>query len=157
MKNNIDRGRFKFILSNAESTFILEDITAVELPGIDQSATEIPLRNGYMGRRTSGNPITWSDLNIEFLVDEYMDNYFYFYDWMMGQNSPITGNAEDKVMTGVLLINRMDKTTLREIEFKGIQPLSIPNIRFESTSEDTQFELANVTLSIDYMTSKRGK
>jgi hypothetical protein len=155
MKNNINKGRFVFVFSGHDSKFILDDISAVELPSVDMSATEIPLEQGFVAKRTSGAPLNFSDLTLEFFVDENLDNYFYFYDWMIAQNNPSTGIADNILRQGVLIINNEEKTILREIEFVNLQPISLPTIRFESTNEDVGFEMANVSFSLDFMRSKK--
>lgn len=155
MKNNINKGRFQFVFSGFDSKFVLEDITAVELPSIDMSPTEIPLNQGFVAKRTSGSPITFSDLTIEFLVDEYLDNFFYFYEWMLNQNNPETGKCAEDLRQGVLIINNEEKVKLREVQFYNLQPVSLPTIRFETTNEDTGFELASISFSLDFMRSKR--
>lgn len=145
------------VFSGHDSLFTLPDIISVDLPSVDHSQTEIPTMGGHVFKRTSGNPINFTELSLEFLLDETLETYFFFLNWMLNNSNPYTGEAGEDVRTGTLMVMSEDDRILREIEFFGLQPISLPSVRFETNTDDTSFDVTSISLSLDYFKEKMNK
>ncbi len=152
---NLNKGNFRFIFGDQDDRFILSSIVSVTLPSVTTTASIIPAQYGYDIKRTQGNALEFSEITLEFLVDEKLLNYFYFFDWMKKGNDFETGLAETKIKQGVLEILDQDGKLRKSIEFHNLQPLSLTAITFESNSTQTTYEQASMELTFDYFLPKK--
>lgn len=118
---------------------------------------------------TTGNPfqklnyasteIDFGKLAVDFKIDEKMKNFTEIFNWMKGLGFPEdqTQYAEVKYrsrpLTGLfsdasVLILSSSKIPVKEFVFRDIFPVSLGNLRFESTLEDVQYAVATVVFSM---------
>ena len=64
-------------------------VTAVNLPGIALGTVDIA--TPYKDIPTAGEKLNYDNLTLEFLVDEYLENYISLHNWMTGLGFPESG------------------------------------------------------------------
>ena len=124
--------QFKFdIAALPETSFFVQ---TASLPGITLSPMEIgiPQRQGFA--RSTGT-ISYEELTIAFLVDEYLKNWMEIYNWIIGDPSYTSG-----VLT--ILSSSMNPTI--EAHFKQLFPTSLTALQFDSTATDPVYHQASV-------------
>ena len=127
--------QFKFVIGALPNVTFFVQSTA--LPGITLAPLDIglPQRTGFA--RNTG-VIEYEELNVAFLVDEYLKNWLEVYNWMLGAPSSTSG-----VLT--ILSSSMNPTM--EIHFKDIFPTSLSEISFDSTTTDPVYQIATVSFN----------
>ena len=134
--------QFKFdIAALPETSFFVQ---TVSLPGISLSPMEIglPQREGFA---RSGGTISYEELSIAFLVDEYLKNWMEIYNWMTGD---ITYTS------GVLTILSSSMNPTMEAHFKQLFPTSLSELAFDSTTTDPTYHQATVAFKYTEYTIK---
>ena len=79
---------FRFVLEKAKKTAFL--CQKAEIPNLTLGQVEIPTR-GYAVSPIEGN-IKYSDLNIDFIVDEDLRNYMEIHNWIRALGLPSDTN-----------------------------------------------------------------
>ena len=64
-------------------------VTSVNLPGIALGTVNIA--TAYKDIPTAGEKLNYDNLTLEFLVDEYLENYISLHNWMTGLGFPESG------------------------------------------------------------------
>ena len=64
-------------------------VTAVNLPGI--ALGTVAIATPYKDIPTAGEKLNYDNLTLEFLVDEYLENYISLHNWMTGLGFPESG------------------------------------------------------------------
>ena len=134
--------QFKFdIAALPETSFFVQTAT---LPGITLSPMEIglPQRQGFA--RSTGT-ISYEELSITLLVDEYLKNWMEIYNWMTGD---ITYTS------GVLTILSSSMNPTMEAHFKQLFPTSLSELAFDSTTADPTYHQATVSFKYTEYTIK---
>ena len=134
--------QYKFdIAALPETSFFVQ---TVSLPGISLSPMEIglPQREGFA---RSGGTISYEELSIAFLVDEYLKNWMEIYNWIIGYPSYTSG-----VLT--ILSSSMNPTI--EAHFKQLFPTSLSELAFDSTTGDPTYHQATVAFKYTEYTIK---
>lgn len=120
------------------------------LPDIQMPVTEVPTRF-----RTypvvPGGGVTFSDLTIQFIIDEEMINYKSIHDWIIDN-----GNAEQMKTTeeypsyssGQLFILTSNYNANHIIDFENLFPYSLTAIQFDAS--DTSQEYFTATASFKF-------
>ena len=124
--------QFKFdIAALPETSFFVQ---TTSLPGISLTPMEVgfPQRQGVA--RNTG-VIQYEELNIAFLVDEYLKNWMEIYKWIIGNPSYTSG-----VLT--ILSSSMNPTI--EAHFKQLFPVSLTALQFDRTTTDPVYHQASV-------------
>ena len=134
--------QYKFDIGALPNTSFFVQSTA--LPGITLAPLDIglPQRTGFA--RNTG-VIEYEELNVAFLVDEYLKNWLEVYNWMLGKPSYTSG-----VLT--LLSSSMNPTI--EAHFKELFPTSLTALDFDSTTSDPAYQQASVTFKYTSYTIK---
>jgi hypothetical protein len=131
----------------------------VNIPGI--SSTAVETQNPLNTFPVPGEMLTYDQLTIQFLVDEYMCNYKSIVDWLNGLGFPenhqqYTDMLEDSQQAfGSELMKNFSDATLeildsnnlccKRIFFRDLFPVSIEGLQFESTSTDVNYLVGNAT------------
>ena len=134
--------QFKFeIAALPETTFFVQ---TTSLPGISLTPIEIglPQREGFA--RSSGT-ISYEELSVTFLVDEYLKNWMEIYNWIIGDITYTSG-----VLT--VLSSSMNPTI--EAHFKQLFPTSLSELAFDSTTTDPTYHQATVAFKYTEYTIK---
>ena len=134
--------QFKFDIAALPNVTFFVQSTA--LPGITLAPLDIglPQRTGFA--RNTG-VIEYEELNVAFLVDEYLKNWLEVYNWILGKPSYTSG-----VLT--ILSSSMNPTI--EAHFKELFPTSLTALDFDSTTADPAYQQASVTFKYTSYTIK---
>ena len=134
--------QFKFVIGALPNVTFFVQSTA--LPGITLAPLDIglPQRTGFA--RNTG-VIEYEELNVAFLVDEYLKNWLEVYNWILGTPSYTSG-----VLT--ILSSSMNPTI--EAHFKELFPTSLSALDFDSTTADPAYQQASVSFKYTSYTIK---
>ena len=134
--------QFKFDIAALPGVTFFCQSTA--LPGITLTPMEIglPQRTGFA--RSTG-VIEYEELNVAYLVDEYLKNWLQVYNWMLGKPS---------YTSGVLTILSSSMNPTLEAHFKELFPTSLTALDFDSTTSDPAYQQASVTFKYTSYTIK---
>ena len=134
--------QYKFdIAALPETSFFVQ---TASLPGISLSPMEIglPQREGFA---RSGGTISYEELSIAFLVDEYLKNWMEIYNWIIG---------DPTYTSGVLTILSSSMNPTMEAHFKQLFPISLSELAFDSTTADPTYHQATVSFKYTEYTIK---
>ena len=142
--------------------------TAVNIPGI--SLGTAILSTPYKDIPLPGEKLEYGNLSIEFLVDEYLENYISLHNWMTGlgfpqdreefktyrdvtSNTPTTSTraaTPDRAMysDAFIMILSNKNNPILEINFEDIFPISIGDLNY--TQDATDVEYIKVTAEFAY-------
>ena len=133
--------------------------TAVNIPGI--SLGTAILSTPYKDIPLPGEKLEYGNLSIEFLVDEYLENYISLHNWMTGlgfpqdreefktyrdvtSNTPTTSTrdaAPDRAMysDAFIMILSNKNNPILEINFEDIFPISIGDLTYSQDATDVEY------------------
>ena len=119
-------------------------VQSTALPGITLAPLDIglPQRTGFA--RNTG-VIEYEELNVAFLVDEYLKNWLEVYNWMLGKPS---------YTSGVLTILSSSMNPTLEAHFRELFPTSLSALDFDSSTADPAHQQASVTFKYTSYTIK---
>lgn len=100
--------------------------------------------------------LTYSNLDLTFLVDEDMKNYREIFDWMHGISAPQSGaqyaninKSRDGVESDVeLLILNSKKNAKIAVQFINCMPINLSDLNFDVTQTDIQYLEATVSFQV---------
>ena len=131
----------------------------VNIPGMQLGAPE--QHTPFVTVPIPGEMLTFDNLQIQFLIDEYMCNYKSIIDWMRGLGFPENNQqytdmlATSQVATntelvknfsdGVLEILDSNNLCCKRIMLKDLFPMSLDGLSFESTVSDVTYLVGNAT------------
>lgn len=145
-----------------ELTFFIQD---VELPQL--SIGVVTQASSVHDIKIPGETAEYSDLSINFLVDEQFANYKAIYAWMVGLSYPEghqlytnflasakNANAYSELAKGysdaTLSILDSSNNPMQQITFVDAFPTSLSSLSFSSQNSDVQYLRATATLSYSY-------
>ena len=97
----------------------------------------------------AADKITYSPLEVSFLIDEDLTNYKEIYDWIKSNvetDQPITNHVRDLTLTIMSSANNVAK----HIRFIDAQPTSLSSLPFEITTVDAEYLTAVVSFQYSY-------
>ena len=147
-------------------------VQTCNLPGLSMGNTEIA--NPFKNIPVMGDKIDYEDLNLTFLVDEYLENYISLHKWMTGigfpenrgefrthrdvtSNTPAGGSTPpaDRVSAAVpdkamysdayLMVLSNKNNPIVEIDFKNVFPTSVGGLQFDGGVTDVEYLTCDVT------------
>jgi len=136
----------------------------VNLPGITLGAPEFG--NPFQVQPIPGETLTYDTLDVQFLIDENMQNYRAIYNWIVALGFPetysqyinfIDNNAF--AQTSELAKNDSDATLIifcennkpvQTVQFHDTFPVSITSLTFQSTNQDVNYLVGNATFRYGY-------
>jgi len=136
-------------------------LPSIMLPSIDRptpfSTVPIP-----------GEIMTFSELSVQFLIDENMANYESIFNWMValgypeshdqykafmgGQNATVYSEMAKNYSDGTLGVLDSHNNTIKRFKFNDMFPISLDAVQFESTAMDVNYVLGNATFRYSYFT-----
>ena len=145
----------------------------VNLPGI--SAGVVTVATPFKDIPTMGDKLTYENLSITFIVDEYLENYISLHNWMRGigfptdrkefrtfrdvtSNTPAGGKAPSVDLVGAavpdkamysdayLMVLSNKNNPIIEVDFHNIFPVSLGALEFTQTATDVEY----MTVSADF-------
>jgi hypothetical protein len=115
-----------------------------------------------------GEIMSFSELTVQFLIDDRMDNYKAIYNWIVGLSFPESYDQYSKFMNtqeysvySELSRNYSDATITvldsqnnasNSFKFYDIFPISLDPIQFESTAMDVNYVIGSATFKYTYFT-----
>ena len=156
-KNFLSPVGFKFIIGRTPNVDYF--CQAAAIPEVSIGAREIstPVKDYTV----PGDKMTFGDLNLRFLVNEDLDNYFEIYKWLKGLTNPKnTGdfqayiNSVDekgrdsdftKTMSDArLLVLNSNYQSIASVNFFNIFPTSLTTLEFDASATDINYFTAEV-------------
>jgi hypothetical protein len=138
----------------------------VNLPGVILGEPEFS--NPLSRQPIPGETITYDTLNVQFLIDEQMLNYKAIYNWILALGFP-TGhelytdflNNDDRAVTSELAKNFSDatlqilgsnNTAIQTVTFTDVFPVNLSTLTFQSTNQDVNYLVGDVSFRYGYYT-----
>ena len=113
----------------------------------------------------AGEMISYGNLTVQFLVDEQMANYKSIYNWITGLGFPeshqqykdfissdsrgIRGELAKNYSDATLTILGPNNTSVQNIQFVDLFPISLDSINFVSNVDDIQYLVGNATFKFN--------
>ena len=142
------------------------------LPGIEGASVD--LANPFLNIPIMGDKLTYSDLNITFIVDEFLENYQTLHNWLTGYGFPsnrsefrthrdVTSNTPgggseppvdlvsnvtpDKAMysDAFLMILSNKNNPILNVNFQNVFPISLSGLDYTQGATDVDYLTADVT------------
>ena len=135
--------QFKFELTGYPGVGFF--IQTCNLPGLSTQAAQMPFPR-QPGIQKNLGVIEFEMLSINFLVDEYLENYTSIWNWMMDKS----GENTSAILT--LLSSHMNP--FMEIRFNGCFPIGLSELLLDSTTAEPDYKVANLTMSYKNYTIK---
>lgn len=145
----------------------LPDITffcqSANLPGIILG--EPTFATPFSTQPIPGDTLSYEPLELQFLVDENMQNYRILYNWIVALGFPesyeqyINLKNNDNIGYSDLATNYSDATlqildsnnqAIQTVQFYDVFPTNISSLQFASTNEDVQYLVGNVTFKFGW-------
>lgn len=136
----------------------------VNLPGITLGAPEFG--NPFNVAPIPGETLTYDTLEVQFLVDESMQNYRAIYNWVVALGFPETYTQylnfvsnNELTQTSELAKNYSDATLtilgsnnnpVQTIQFHDAFPVSVTSLTFQSTNQDVNYLVGSATFRYGY-------
>lgn len=138
----------------------------VLIPGITLGT--IDQLNPFVNRPIPGEIMTFSELTVQFLVDEKMTNYKAIFNWMVALGYPESNsqysnfvNTQNSTVYSELARNYSDATVgvldsqnqiTNAFKFYDLFPVSLDPVQFESTAMDVNYVIGSATFKYSYFT-----
>ena len=142
------------------------------LPGIEGAS--IDFANPFNNIPVMGDTLTYNDLNITFIVDEYLDNYQSLHNWLTGYGFPsdrsefrthrdvtsntpaggstppvdlVTKATPDKAMysDAFLMILSNKNNPILNVNFQNVFPVSLSGLNYTQGATDVDYMTAEVS------------
>ena len=155
---------FKFVLSDfPKVTYFAQ---SANIPGISINQVEQPT---VMGRTIpwDSHGLNYEPLNLQFLIDEDLENYLILHNWMRGlatgrtlaERTYLEDKSEEKIDTGKILTNVRSDGSLAVLNsnfqtnffvtFENMFPVSLSALEFNATIDGTEYAVAQVSFRYD--------
>ena len=121
-------------------------IQTCNLPGLSTQAAQMPFPR-QPGIQKNLGVIEFEMLSINFLVDEYLENYTSIWNWMMDKNAANTG--------AILTLLSSHMNPFLEVHFNAVFPIGLSELLFDSTSVEPEYKVATMTMTYQNYTIKR--
>ena len=142
-KNFLSPVGFQFKINNSKYPNLEYFAVACSLPGISMTPTSTPYRG--VNLQFTGDRLQFDDLVLRINVTENLDNYIETFDWL--HDAAQKGIAEDLKADATLLILTSHNNVVKEIEFKGVFPISMSPIEFDAQAESIDYVQMDVSFS----------
>jgi hypothetical protein len=156
--NPLQSNGFLFsILKLPEIEFFCQE---VNIPDLILPMAEAP--SPLVVARIPGDKPMYSDLTIQFMIDDKMDNYVAVHNWLVGMGFPESWNQystfiNDRtnslasnetaaaVSDGVLQVLNSSNNPVRTIRFVDMFPTSLSSLQLQSSTQDTTYLVGQAT------------
>lgn len=138
----------------------------VMIPSITLASIERP--TPFVNTPIPGEIMTFSELSLQFLIDDQMKNYKAIYNWLIGLGFPQDHkqyqnlvNSEGSTAYSELSRNYSDATVTvlnaqnnptNSFKFYDLFPISLDPVQFESTAMDVNYVIGSATFKYTYFT-----
>ena len=156
-KNILSPVGCKFIIGRTPN--VVYFCQAASIPEVSIGVREIP--TPVKDYSVPGDKMTFGDLNLRFLVNEDMDNYFEIYKWLKGLTNPKEHATFNKYIATVdekgrssqfmktmsdarLLVLNSNYNSFATVNFSNIFPTSLTILEFDAPATDINYFTAEV-------------
>lgn len=150
-------GNFIFIMNSISKTAFA--VQSVELPAV--TLTErLNTNYGSVDYSTPGEKLIYDKLNLQFLVDENLDNFNEVLDWMNGIVEPNKGELNtdlSKTDDGVLMVLNKKKKIVKTYRFHNCFPTTVGPVSFNTTSAENSSAVSLLSLAYSHYTCEQSK
>lgn len=138
----------------------------VMIPSITLASIERP--TPFVNTPIPGEIMTFSELSLQFLIDDQMKNYKAIYNWLIGLGFPQDHkqyqnlvNSSNSTVYSELTRNYSDATVTvldsqnnatNSFKFYDLFPISLDPVQFESTAMDVNYVIGSATFKYTYFT-----
>lgn len=127
------------------------NITSFNLPDVSVGVVDVPTR--FNRGKEAGTNVEFTDLQIEFLVDEDLKNWQTVFEWIVKQSLPVEHDYighKNRFSDGSLIIYSSHNNPIKKISLKELFPVSLGGIAFNETDNETVYQKANASFSVLY-------
>lgn len=125
-------------------------ITSFNLPDINVGTIEVPTR--FNVGKEGDDRLQFSDLVIEFIIDEDLKNWKQIYDWMNGIGIPISHRQyrgySNRNLDGTMIIHSSHNNPITTIKFQELFPNSLSGPQFTEEEGDAVVRKSTVVFSL---------
>ena len=134
------------------------EIPSITLPHINQAT---PLSTNIM----AGDVVEYGELNVQFLIDERMENYTAVWNWMISLGFPESweqytdyrnqttvqqlSEVKKNFSDGFIQILGSNNKVVQTIEIYDMYPTNLQSLTFQSTNADVTYLVGNATFKYD--------
>ena len=148
---------FKFTLARTPKVDFLAQSANIPEIGMGSAVQSTYLRD----RPVPGDKIQYGDFSLRFIVDEDLVNYMELHNWIRGLGYPdsiaeyqkwIDGDelaADPNTSDGTLLIYNSNFRVNAKVHFRGLFPVSLSTIPFDSSTTDVEYVVAEAAFKYD--------
>lgn len=138
----------------------------VIIPSISLASIDRP--TPFVNTPIPGEIMTFSELSLQFLIDDQMLNYKTIYNWMVALGYPENNkqysnfvNGQNATVYSELARNYSDATVTvldaqnnptNAFKFYDLFPISLDPIQFEATAMDVNYVIGSATFKYSYFT-----
>jgi len=123
--------------------------TSANIPDVTLGQAEV--QNPFAKLKRAGEKIEFSDLTLEFQVDEDMKNYQEIFDWIQGlgfpDNFPQRKSITEPYSDASLVITTAAYQPNIEIRFKELYPTSLQSLQFDLKQGDITYLTGSVSFA----------
>jgi hypothetical protein len=128
----------------------------LEIPSV--SAAGIVVDNPFNYTHITPNKVSYSNLNLSFIVDENMKNYMSVFYWMTGVGFPqnykqfedLQESEEGLISDISIIVMNSNKNPNIIVNFKDCFPVSLSPIKLDTTSPQLIYPTATATFTYTY-------
>ena len=152
-RNFLSPAGFKFNLSRAPKVDFFSN--SVNIPNINLG---VAIQASYLKDiPIPGDKISYGDLEVQFFIDENLENYLEVHDWIralgfpesLDETIPLTVNPEDlegsAYSDGTLLIYNSSFNAVAKVEFQSLFPTSLSAVEFNAQTTDINYIMATAS------------
>ena len=170
-KNFLSPVGFKFVIGRTPHVDYFCQSASIPEVSIGTRDIQTPVKDYTV----PGDKMTFGDLNLSFLVNEDLDNYYEIYKWLKGITNPKhqqeffdyinavdepgrRDNFEKQMSDARLLILNSNYNTISAINFFNIFPTSLTTLEFDASATDINYFIAQVNFkyTLYEITDKKG-
>lgn len=153
----LSNNKFEFVLNRIPNlTFYVQGIN---LPGITLTSTIVTSPTTALS--IPGNIISFSEIQLSFIVDEDMQSWYEIYDWMWQLGNPEgfdkrgtldgpVGSSTDIFCDGSLVIKTNSNNPNKKITFHHMYPTDLAELTFTTVDTGQDFITSGATFAYSY-------
>lgn len=161
-KNYLSPVGFKFNIVKTPKVDFFSN--SARIPGIELG--NIQVGNYLKAIDLPGDNIRFEDLNLQFIVDENLENYLEIHNWIYGLGYPESVSEFQDLITkpdgskdqkeqysdGTLAILNSNFNVSARVKFRDLYPISLSSLEFTATDNDYTYFTATVTFKYLFYT-----
>ena len=138
----------------------------VIIPSISLASIDRP--TPFVNTPIPGEIMTFSELSLQFLIDDQMLNYKTIYNWMValgypednkqysnfvnGQNATVYSELARNYSDATVTVLDAQNNPTNAFKFYDLFPISLDPIQFEATAMDVNYVIGSATFKYSYFT-----